>query len=98
MSKKIITIDEFFKLKEMLRGSPEDQEIAFQIYDSQYKDRDILDTLMVKGLVFKDRQKFADAVKYVFPLGTGQNIYAYIEERKINMIYKLILDKLMGHD
>ena len=98
MKKKIITIDEFFRLQEMFRGSKEDQELAFEIYDSQYKDREILDELMTKALMFDKRRKFADAVQYKFPTKSGKTIYTYIEENKMSAIYKSILDKLMGYD
>jgi len=98
MAKKIITIDEFFRLQEMFRGSREDQTMALEIYNTQYDDKDILDDLMTKALVFKDRKDFEHAIKYKFPTKSGESIYLYIEEKKMNIIYKSILDKLMGHD
>ena len=94
--KKIITIEEFFRLKEMLSGSKEDQELAFEIYSKQYKDRNILDPLMHKTLLFKDRRDFASTVKVDLVTQTGHSLYVFLAKEKAEQIYKQILDKLMN--
>ena len=38
VSHKVITLEEFFKLKEMFQGLPDDQELAWEIYKNNYKD------------------------------------------------------------
>jgi|TARA_R110000822_G_scaffold89455_2_gene207176 hypothetical protein len=94
--KKIITIDEFFKLKQMLSSSKEDQEIAFEIYSNQYKDRNILDPLMHKALLFKNRKDFQATVKVDLVTQTGKALYIFLAEEHADEIYKQILDKLMN--
>jgi len=92
---KVITIDEFFKLKEMFQGLKEDQELAWEIYKGNYQD-DTTDLLMHKALMFKNRKKFADAVLFKeIPLIGKQQLYIYIEEQTMHSIYKTILDKIM---
>tara|TARA_R110000803_G_scaffold57802_2_gene115856 strand:+ start:222 stop:518 length:297 start_codon:yes stop_codon:yes gene_type:complete len=94
--KKIITIDEFFRLKQMLSSSKEDQEIAFEIYSNQYKDRNILDPLMHKALLFKNRKDFQATVKVDLVTQTGKALYIFLAEEHADEIYKQILDKLMN--
>jgi hypothetical protein len=94
--KKIITIDEFFKLKQMLSSSKEDQEIAFEIYSNQYKDRNILDPLMHKALLFKNRKDFQATVKVDLVTQTGKALYIFLAKEHADEIYKQILDKLMN--
>jgi|TARA_R110000751_G_scaffold2181_6_gene11635 hypothetical protein len=94
--KKIITIDEFFRLKQMLSSSEEDQEIAFEIYSNQYKDRNILDPLMHKALLFKNRKDFQATVKVDLVTQTGKALYIFLAEEHADEIYKQILDKLMN--
>ncbi len=94
--KKIITIEEFFRLKQMFAGSIEDKAMAFEIWDNQYKDRNIIDPLMFKGLMFTDRKSFAKAVKVDFTTKTGKTLYTFLSEQQADEIYKQILDKLMN--
>ena len=94
--KKIITIEEFFRLKQMFAGSTEDKAMAFEIWDNQYKDRNIIDPLMFKGLMFTDRKSFAKAVKVDFTTKTGKILYTFLSEQQADEIYKQILDKLMN--
>ena len=101
-SRKIITIDEFFSLKEMFSGSKEDAALALEIYKNQYTDQDVLDKLMCKALLFKDRVNYSIAVKYTFRIGfydmkTG-NIFAYIDSNKLDNIYNQILNKIIDND
>tara|TARA_R100000935_G_C2681217_1_gene102810 strand:- start:136 stop:435 length:300 start_codon:yes stop_codon:yes gene_type:complete len=95
-NKKIITIEEFFRLKQMFSGSIEDKELAFHLWDNQYTDRNILDPLMAKGLMFTDRKNFESIVKVDFISKSGKTLYTFLSEQQANDIYKQILDKLMN--
>ncbi len=53
---KIISIEEFFRIKEMFSGSEEDKDLALELYNTQYQDKHILNELMLKALLFKDRK------------------------------------------
>jgi hypothetical protein len=93
---KVITFEEFFRLKQMFQGLPDDQEMAWEIYKNNYKN-DTTDLLMHKALVFKHRKKFADAVQFIDPPIVGrQALYYYIDIHKADSIYKQILDKIMN--
>tara|TARA_R100000541_G_scaffold370_8_gene3158 strand:- start:8248 stop:8577 length:330 start_codon:yes stop_codon:yes gene_type:complete len=100
MNKKIITLDEFFRFKEMFRGSDEDIEVALAIWNSQYKDKKLLDILMCKALVFNDRVKFSIAVKHKFtirknsPSMQTQSLYAFIEAKKLHQVYADIIETI----
>ena len=95
-SHKVITVEEFFRLKQMFQGLPDDQELAWEIYKNNYKD-DAVDLLMHKALVFKHRKKFADAVQFIDqPKVSKQALYIYIDFYKAESIYKKILDKIMN--
>ena len=96
ISHKVITVEEFFRLKDMFQGLPDDQELAWEIYKNNYKD-DAVDLLMHKALVFKHRKKFADAVQFIDQPEVGkQALYIYIDFYKAESIYKEILDKIMN--
>jgi len=73
-----------------------DQEIAFEIYSNQYKDRNILDPLMHKALLFKDRKNFQATIKVDLVTQTGKALYIFLAEEHADEIYKQILDKLMN--
>tara|TARA_R100001440_G_scaffold16954_3_gene28717 strand:+ start:1721 stop:2005 length:285 start_codon:yes stop_codon:yes gene_type:complete len=94
MKKKIITVEEFFRLKLMFSGSQEDKELAWEIYDNAYEDKVILNQLMAKALMFEDRQQFIDGVKFEF-IANSKNLYAFISAESIEEIYKDILNKLL---
>ena len=93
--KKIISLSEFFRMKEMFSGTQEDKEIAFEIYKNQYKDRKILDLLMLKALMFGDRKAFAATIQVDFTVSNGKKIYTFLSLEQADDIYKQILDKLM---
>lgn len=100
-SKKIITIDEFFSFVEMFKGSEEDQALAAEIYkNAEYKDKDILDRLICKALVFGDRDSFIKGVSMPITISTlyTKNIVALIEPRKAMNIYLDILFKIIKKD
>ena len=93
--KKELVRREFFKLKQMFQGLPDDQELAWEIYKNNFKD-DVVDLLMHKALFFKHRKKFADAVKFTeTPIVGKQELYIYVEEQKMHSIYKEILNKII---
>ena len=95
---KIITAEEFFRLKEMIMGVDEDQAIAVEIYkNSGFADKEIVDLLMAKALVFEPRKKFCDAIKFTFNLPSNKEIYAYMEEHEAEEVYYKIL-RDMGYD
>ena len=84
---KIITLEEFFKYKQMFQGLPEDQSLACEIYNNaNYENKEVLDKLMVKALMFEDRVNFCTAVKYTLNVGelSTKKIYAFLEKKKVN--------------
>ena len=96
--RKIITAEEFFRLKEMFMGIEEDQAIAVEVYkNSGFADKEIVDLLMAKALVFEPRRKFCDAIKFTFNLPSNKEIYAYMEEYEAEEVYYKIL-RDMGYD
>ena len=95
---KIITAEEFFRLKEMFMGVDEDQAIAVEIYkNSGFANKEVVDLLMAKALVFEPRKKFCDAIKFTFNLPSNKEIYAYMEEHEAEEVYYKIL-RDMGYD
>ena len=95
--KKIITLDEFFTYKRMFEGLPEDKALACELYNNaDYADRDILDRLMAKALVFESRVKFCSSVGYTGTVDTIETvkIYIFVEREKVDKIYMDILKKL----
>jgi hypothetical protein len=99
--KRIITIDEFFRFKEMFQGLPDDQAIACELYNNaDFADKELVDKLMAKALVFKDRVDFCIAVKYTFKIGSfnSNRIYTFIKASKVDKIYMDILRKIKEHD
>tara|TARA_R110002051_G_scaffold321795_2_gene410418 strand:+ start:222 stop:515 length:294 start_codon:yes stop_codon:yes gene_type:complete len=97
MKKKIITIEEFFRLKQMFSGSIEDKELALEIYENAYEDSIILHQLMGKALMFKDRTEFIDAIKIEF-IADSQRIYTFIKVSSMTRIYREILNKIINDD
>jgi len=99
--KKIISLDEFFRYKEMFEGLPEDKALACELYNNAgYADKAIVDRLMAKALMFDDRVKFCIGIKYEFTIGSFKTtrIYTFIKKEKVNKIYMDILRKLKDHD
>ena len=108
MKKTIITLDEFFRLKQMISASDEDLEVALAIWNNKFKDKKIIDKLMCKALMFDKRVKFSIAVEYVRMENDNgcftkdkymndmktTNIYTYLDGRKANKIYIDILNKI----
>jgi len=105
--KRIITIDEFFRFKEMFQGLPDDQAIACELYNNaDFADKQLVDTLMAKSLMFKNRVDFCIAVKYTFKITclssigsfSSNKIYTFIKASKADKIYMDILRKIKKHD
>ena len=94
MKRNIITIEEFFRLKEMFSSVKDDQEIAWEIYDKQYEDKVILNQLMAKALMFKKRNEFIDTVKFEF-VADSKKLYSFIKLNHMDQIYMDILNKLL---
>ena len=94
MDRKIITVEEFFRLKEMFNASKEDQQIAWEIFDSQYEDKIIISHLMAKALMFKSRRNFIDTVKFEF-IADSKKLYSFIDINTFDKIYMDILNKLL---
>jgi hypothetical protein len=98
IKRRIITIEEFFRLKEMLEGLPEDQSLAIEVYNSQFQDKDMIDHLMAKALLFNNRKKFVDAVVFRFKVGSAVSLYNFIDIEEMNLVYKEILNKIIRDD
>jgi len=98
IKRRIITIEEFFRLKEMLEGLPEDQSLAIEVYNSQFQDKDMIDHLMAKALLFNNRKKFVDAVEFRFEVGSAVSLYNFIDIEEMNLVYKEILNKIIRDD
>ena len=97
MKKKIITLDEFFKYKEMFSGLKEDKELAWHMYDNtDYQEKEVVNRLMAKALMFKDRVDFCIAIKYSFQINAldTNKIDAFIKKSKVDNIYMDILRKI----
>ncbi len=85
----------------MLQGLPEDQALGCTIYNnSDYADKDILDKLMCKALMFDARVKFCIAVDYGYKLGSlkSSRIYESLTENKSDEVYINILRKIKNYD
>ena len=98
---KVIDVDEFFKLLEMLTNIDEDKEMALAILEaSNYQDRKIIDKLLAKAMVFEDRFKFCAAVKLPIVFGSFKTsrLYAYLDKHKCRDIYLDILRKIKEND
>jgi hypothetical protein len=99
--KKKITVEEFFRIKQMLQGLPDDRALGCVIYNnSDYADKDILDKLMCKALMFDARVKFCIAINYGIKLGSLKlsRIYQSLERRDADKVYIDILRKIKDYD
>tara|TARA_R100001463_G_scaffold130888_4_gene190583 strand:+ start:14 stop:316 length:303 start_codon:yes stop_codon:yes gene_type:complete len=99
--KKKITVEEFFRIKQMLQGLPDDRALGCVMYNnSNYADKDILDKLMCKALMFDARVKFCIAINYGIKLGSLKlsRIYQSLERRDADKVYIDILRKIKDYD
>jgi hypothetical protein len=93
-----ITIKEFFSLREMFMGLGEDFELAFENYKNlDFDDRDILDLLFTKSLLFDKRTRFLRAIDkgYLPEELVSKNINSTIKEFGDYVVYKKILLKIL---
>jgi len=93
-----ITIKEFFSLREMFMGLGEDFELAFENYKNlDYDDKDILDLLFTKSLLFDKRVRFLRAIDkgYLPEELVSKNINSIIKEFGDFVVYKKILLKIL---
>jgi len=93
-----ITIKEFFSLRKMFMGLGEDFELAFENYKNlDYDDKDILDLLFTKSLLFDKRIRFLRAIDkgYLPEELVSKNINSTIKEFGDFVVYKKILLKIL---
>ena len=98
---KVIEVDEFFTLLQMLTSIDEDKEMAHAILNANdYQDRDVIDKLLAKAMVFEDRFKYCAAVKMSIQFGSFKTsrLYAYLDKHKCRDIYLDILRKIKEND
>jgi len=85
----------------MLQGLPDDRALGCVMYNnSNYADKDILDKLMCKALMFDARVKFCIAINYGIKLGSLKlsRIYQSLERRDADKVYIDILRKIKDYD
>lgn len=93
-----ITVKEFFSLREMFMGLDEDFELALENYKNlNFDDKDILDLLFTKSMLFKKRIRFLEAIDKVYASKEleGKNINSLIKEVGDYVVYKKILLKIL---
>ena len=93
-----ITVKEFFSLREMLMGLDEDFELALENYKNlDFDDKDILDLLFTKSLLFEKRTRFLIAIvkRYKPEELIGKNINSLVKDAGDYVVYKKILLKIL---
>lgn len=98
---KNITINDFFSISSLLKGSPEDFQIAISNLDNlKFKDKYIVDLLFTKSLSLEKRTAFLNCgtvdIKRFDTLLIGKNLFNYIKANGNNKLYKQILYKIMN--
>ena len=98
---KKITVDDFFSISSLLKGSPEDFQIAISNLDNlKFKDKYIIDLLITKSLSLENRIAFLNCGtvngKRYDTLLIGKNLFNYIKANGNNKLYKQILYKIMN--
>ena len=95
----LITIKEFFSLREMFMGLDEDFELALENYKNlDFDDKDILDLLFTKSLLFDKRARFLTAIGKAYhgsKLLIGKNINYTVKNAGDYAIYKEISRKIL---
>ena len=85
----------------MMLASKDDFEIALSVYNnSNYEDKNLLNRLMAKALVFENRRKFTKAVSYTFTVDdmNSKKIYAFLAPNQVNKIYMDIFNKIKNNE
>ena len=93
-----ITVKEFFSLREMFMGLDEDFELALENYKNlNFDDKDVLDLLFTKSMLFKKRTRFLEAIDKLYTSKEleGKNINSLIKEVGDYVVYKKILLKIL---
>jgi hypothetical protein len=93
-----ITVKEFFSLREMFMGLDEDFELALENYKNlNFDDKDILDLLFTKSMLFDKRTRFIKAIgkTYTSEQLIGKNINAVVKSTGDYVVYKKILLKIL---
>ena len=98
---KKITIDDFFSISSLLKGSPEDFQIAVSNLDNlKFSDKYIVDLLFAKSLSLEKRKRFINCgtvkVEKFDTLLIGRNLFNYIKADGNSNLYKQILYRIMN--
>jgi hypothetical protein len=97
---KKITIDEFFTISSLLKGSDEDYQIAISnLINLKFKDTYILDLLFAKSLSLEKRNRYTKYNIYIQEndvLLIGRNLFNYITANGNGKLYKQILYRIMN--
>jgi len=97
---KKITIDEFFTISSLLKGSDEDYQIAISnLINLKFKDTYILDLLFAKSLSLEKRNRYTKYNIYIQKndvLLIGKNLFNYITANGNGKLYKQILYRIMN--
>jgi|TARA_R110000751_G_scaffold50776_1_gene111944 hypothetical protein len=98
---KKITIDDFFSISSLLKGSPEDFQIAVSNLDNlKFSDKYIVDLLFAKSLSLGTRTAFLSCgtvkIKKRDTLLIGRNLFNYIKANGNSNLYKQILYRIMN--
>lgn len=94
----LITVKEFFSLREMFMGLDEDFQLALENYKNlNFDDREILDLLFTKSMLFDKRTRFLSATGRIYKSETlvGKNINSAIKNAGDYVVYKKILLKIL---
>jgi hypothetical protein len=93
-----ITIEEFFLLREMFMGLEEDFQLALENYKNlDFDDKDILNLLFTKSLLFNKRLHFMKAIDRLYTSGEliSKNINSAVKDVGDHIVYKKILLKIL---
>lgn len=93
-----ITVKEFFSLREMFMGLDEDFQLALENYKNlNFDDKDILDVLFTKSMLFEKRTRFLSAIgkSYKSEELVGKSINSMIKDAGDYVVYKKILLKVL---
>jgi len=93
-----ITVKEFFSLREMFMGQDEDFELALENYKNlDFDDKEILDLLFTKSLLFEKRARFLKAIgkNYKPEELVGKNVNSAVKLIADYVVYQKILLKIL---
>jgi hypothetical protein len=93
-----ITLKEFFSLREMFMGQEEDFQLALENYKNlNFDDKDILDLLFIKSMLFDKRIRFHKAISKTYTAEelVGKNINSAVKSVADYVVYQKILLKIL---